>query len=147
MDTAVDEIAEGVFRFSTWIPDITEHGFTFNQFLLTGDQPFLFHTGQKFLYPNVSQAVSRHHRDPVLRRPVHPHRAGPGAHRIRLRGAGLAAEGVFHATGLTTTLTLDQLADLGPTTLAIMHGSSYAGDGAAQLRSLRDGYAELAERG
>lgn len=61
----------------------------------------------------------------------------------------LAAEGVFHATGLTTTLTptLDQLADLGPTTLAIMHGSSYAGDGAAQLHSLRDGYAELAERG
>ncbi|MDT5326649.1 MAG: hypothetical protein QOF25_3801, partial [Mycobacterium sp.] len=35
LDTKVDEIADGIFRFSTWIPDITEHGFTINQFLLT----------------------------------------------------------------------------------------------------------------
>ena len=27
--------------------------------------------------------------------------------------------------------------------LAIMHGSSYSGDGAAQLRALADGYAEM----
>ncbi len=39
-ETTIDEIAEGIFRFSTWIPGITEHGFTFNQFLLTGEQPF-----------------------------------------------------------------------------------------------------------
>ncbi|SIJ63583.1 putative flavoprotein [Mycobacteroides abscessus subsp. bolletii] len=61
----------------------------------------------------------------------------------------LAAEGLFHATGLTTTLapTLEQLAALEPATLAIMHGSSYVGDGAGQLRLLRDGYTELANRG
>ena len=39
LHTSVDEIADQVFRFSTWVPDISEHGFTFNQFLLTGDQP------------------------------------------------------------------------------------------------------------
>jgi len=38
--TSVDEIADQVFRLSTWVPDISEQGFTFNQFLLTGDQPF-----------------------------------------------------------------------------------------------------------
>ncbi|MBN7301776.1 hypothetical protein I3U40_22815 [Mycobacteroides abscessus subsp. abscessus] len=61
----------------------------------------------------------------------------------------MAAEGLFHATGLTTTLapTLEQLAALEPATLAIMHGSSYVGDGAGQLRLLRDGYTELANRG
>jgi hypothetical protein len=32
---------------------------------------------------------------------------------------------------------------MAPTTLAIMHGSSYAGDGAAQLRALSDGYAVM----
>jgi hypothetical protein len=32
-------------------PGITEHGFTFNQFLLTGDEPFLFHCGQRQLFP------------------------------------------------------------------------------------------------
>ena len=58
----------------------------------------------------------------------------------------LEAEQVFHATGLTTNLgpTLEQLAELNPTTLAIMHGSSYTGDGAAQLRTLADGYASMA---
>ncbi len=43
----VDEIAQDIYRISTWVPGITEHGFTFNQFLLTGDQPFLFHTGSR----------------------------------------------------------------------------------------------------
>ena len=40
LHTKVDEIAQGIFRISTWVPGITEHGFTFNQFLLTGDEPF-----------------------------------------------------------------------------------------------------------
>ena len=58
----------------------------------------------------------------------------------------LAAEEVFHATGLTTNLpqTLEQLAALNPTTLAMMHGSSFTGDGAGQLRTLSDGYGALA---
>jgi len=61
----------------------------------------------------------------------------------------LEAEAVFHATGLTTNLvpTLHQLAELKPTTLAMMHGSSYSGDGAAQLRALADGYAAMASAG
>jgi flavorubredoxin len=58
----------------------------------------------------------------------------------------LEAEGFFHATGLTTNLqpTLAQLAALNPTTLAVMHGSSFAGDCAGQLRGLADGYAVMA---
>jgi len=44
---------------STWVPDITEYGFTFNQFLLTGDEPLLFHTGQRQLFPLVSAAINR----------------------------------------------------------------------------------------
>jgi flavorubredoxin len=61
----------------------------------------------------------------------------------------LEAEQVFRATGLTTNLgpTLEQLAELHPTTLAIMHGSAYTGDGAAQLRALADGYAAMAGSG
>jgi len=57
----------------------------------------------------------------------------------------VAAEGLFHATGLTSSLvpTLHQLAELNPTTLALMHGASFRGDGAAQLRGLADGYAAM----
>jgi hypothetical protein len=35
-----------------------------------------------------------------------------------------------------------RLAELAPTTLALMHGPSYAGDGALQLRGLIDAYDE-----
>lgn len=61
----------------------------------------------------------------------------------------LEAEELLHATGLNTYLgpTLKQLAELRPTTLAIMHGSSYSGDGAAQLQALADGYAAMAGTG
>jgi flavorubredoxin len=234
MDTTVDEIGADIFRLSTWIPDITEHGFTMNQFLLTGDEPFLFHCGHRQLFPLVSAAVAKVIPVEKLRWISFGHveadecgsvnmwlEAAPsaevihgplacaisltdicdrppvvatdepldtGGHRLRfiatphvphnweaglwfdettatlfsgdlLTHAGkcpaltesdcvtpaMEAEEVFHATGLTTNLgpTLEQLAALNPTTLAIMHGAAFSGDGAAQLRGLADGYAAM----
>src|SRR5687767_9767291 len=54
----IDEIADGIFRISTWIPEVTPEGFTFNQFLVRGEEPLLFHTGMRALFPLVSEAVS-----------------------------------------------------------------------------------------
>jgi len=235
METTVNEVARDVYRLSTWIPDIGADGFTFNQFLLTGDEPFLFHCGQRQLFPLVSEAINRVMPVEKLRwisfghleadecgamnmlldaapnaqvthgmlaialslndmcdRPPVPATDEPldiGGHRLRfiptphvphnweaglwfdettstllagdlMAQAGnpaaltesdcvataLEAETFFHATGLTTNLqpTLAQLAELQPTTLAVMHGSSYSGDGAGQLRALADGYAAMA---
>jgi flavorubredoxin len=236
METTVDEIGPDIFRLSTWIPGITESGFTFNQFLIRDEQPFLFHTGMRQLFPLVADALARIIALPALRwiafghveadecgamnqlliaaphaQVIHGELAcmvslndlcdrspvvasvdaplDTGAHRLRfiptphvphnweaglwfdeststlLAGdllsqvgtcpplteadvvePALAAEELFHATGLTTSLpaTLERLASLGPTTLAIMHGASYAGDGGAQLRALADGYAAMA---
>lgn len=60
METSLDEIAEGIFRISTWVPDVAPPaGFTFNQFLVVADQPLLFHTGLRGLFPLVSEAVGR----------------------------------------------------------------------------------------
>lgn len=237
LHTNVDEIAAGIFRISTWVPGITEHGFTFNQFLLTGDEPFLFHCGMRQLFPLVSAAIAKvipveqlrwisfahieadecgamnmllaaapHARvihgplacmlslTDMCDRPPVVAGAGPGdvhdigGHRLRFIATphvphnwesglwfdettstllagdlfthtgqcpaltesdcvapALEAEELFHATGLTTNLaaTLEQLAQLTPTTLALMHGASFRGDGAAQLRSLADGYAAM----
>jgi flavorubredoxin len=236
--TKVDEIASGIFRISTWVPGITEHGFTFNQFLLTGDEPFLFHCGMRQLFPLVSAAIAKvipieqlrwisfahieadecgamnmllaaapqaqviHgplacmlsltdmcDRPPVVAGTEPGDTHDIGGHRLRyiatphvphnwesglwfdettstlLAGdlfthtgqcpaltesdciaPALEAEELFHATGLTTNLapTLEQLAQLTPTTLALMHGASFTGDGAAQLRGLADGYAAMA---
>jgi flavorubredoxin len=54
----------------------------------------------------------------------------------------LVAEEIFHATsiGPNVPATLARLAALEPTTLATMHGPSYRGDGAAQLRALALGF-------
>ena len=240
LQTKVDEIASGIFRISTWVPGITEHGFTFNQFLLTGDEPFLFHCGMRQLFPLVSAAIAKvipveqlrwisfahieadecgamnmllaaapqaqviHgplacmlsltdmcDRPPVVSGTEPGDTHDIGGHRLRfiptphvphnweaglwfdettgtllagdllthvgkpppltesdLVEKAIAAEELFHATGLSTVLapTLHELADLQPTTLALMHGASFTGDGAAQLRGLAAGYAELAAR-
>ena len=238
LQTKVDEIASGIFRISTWVPGITEHGFTFNQFLLTGDEPFLFHCGMRQLFPLVSTAIAKvipieqlrwisfahieadecgamnmllaaapqaqviHgplacmlsltdmcDRPPVVSGTEPGDTHDIGGHRLRFIATphvphnwesglwfdettstllagdllthtgqcpaltesdciapALEAEELFHATGLTTNLapTLEQLAQLTPTTLALMHGASFTGDGAAQLRGLADGYAAMA---
>src|SRR5256885_13635895 len=57
--TTTSEIADGVFRFSTFVPNVTPDGFTFNQFLIKGEEPLLFHTGPRALFGLVSEAVSK----------------------------------------------------------------------------------------
>ena len=61
-----------------------------------------------------------------------------------LVGPAMLAEDMFAATCLTpqTGATMRRLAELSPTTLALMHGPSYAGDGATQLRGLAGAYEE-----
>jgi flavorubredoxin len=233
VDTTIDEIAPDIFRLSTFVPDVGPTGMSFNQFLVRDEQPFLFHTGMRGLFPLVSGAIERvlpvadlrwisfghveadecgAMNDLLAAAPasqvVHselaclislndladrpPHAVGDGdvldlgAHRLRFLatphvphnwesglwfdettgtllsgdlftnvGAGparaeddlvapaLDAEAMFHATsmGPAVPATIRRLAALAPTTLAVMHGSSFRGDGALQLEALAAGYA------
>jgi flavorubredoxin len=59
MTTTVDEIADGVYRLSTYVRDVEPDGITFNQFLLQADEPLLFHCGQRWLFDDVSHAAAR----------------------------------------------------------------------------------------
>src|SRR5689334_1922497 len=59
MQTNIHEIADGVYRLSTVVPDAAPGGFTFNQYLIDGDEPTLFHTGARQLFPLVSEAVGK----------------------------------------------------------------------------------------
>ena len=60
MQTKVDEIADGIFRLSTFVREIAPPaGFVFNQFLILGDAPLLFHTGHRRMFPMVREAVTR----------------------------------------------------------------------------------------
>ena len=232
MQTRVSEIADHTFRLSTFVPDVGPTGFTFNQFLVVDDEPLLFHTGPRGMFPLVSEAIASVLPVERLRWITFGHveadecgamnlflAAAPnaqvahgglgcmvslndladrmplpmtdgqvleiGAHRVRhidtphvphgwearvlydettgtlfagdlfsnvgdpsplttddIVGVAGEAEDMFGATCLTpdTAPTIRRLADLAPTTIAVMHGSSFAGDGAAALRALADDY-------
>jgi hypothetical protein len=54
METRIDEIADRIYRLSTFVPETAPPaGITFNQFLIDADEPLLFHCGQRFLFPGV----------------------------------------------------------------------------------------------
>ena len=53
----VDEVADRIYRQSTFVPDIGPTGFTFNQFLIDADDPAVFHTRPRAKFPVVSEAV------------------------------------------------------------------------------------------
>ena len=54
--TTVDEIAPDVFRISTYVP---EANLQFAQFLVRDDEPLLFETGMRALFPAVRDAVAQ----------------------------------------------------------------------------------------
>jgi flavorubredoxin len=236
MATIVDEIADGVYRLSTWVPDIAPPvGFTFNQFLIDADEPLLFHTGPRGMFPLVSEAVMRIIPLERLRwiafghveadecgsmnewlaaapraqvahgvigcmvsindmadRPPRPLADGEvmdlGGKRVRhldtphvphgwdarvlyeettatllcgdlfthlgngpavtsddIVGPAIEAEKIFRSTALApdTAAAIRRLGDLAPANLALMHGSSYNGDGTKALYDLAAAYETL----
>ncbi len=232
MKTAIDEIAEGIYRICTYVADAALDGFTFNQFIIDAEEPLLFHTGPRKMYPEIAEAAERvmpvdrlrwisfghvesdecgsmnrwlhaapdavlavgqlgldvsvgdlADRMPLawadgevfdlggrrVRRIETPHvphgwdagllyeevtgtllagdlfthtGGGPPMRDDDIVERAFAAEDMFKATALTpaTAPTIRRLADLAPTTLALMHGSSFDGDCQEALVALADGY-------
>jgi flavorubredoxin len=240
METRVDEIADGIYRLSTYVPEVGPSGFAFNQFVVKADEPLLFHCGPRQMFPLVSDAAARvvpleqfrwitfghveadecgsmndwlavaphaevaHGATGVLvslndmadrapriledgevidlggKRVRHfdtphvPHNwearvlheetthtllcgdigtmmgDGPAVTEDDIVAPALETEDLFLASSLTPAMapTMRKLAELRPSTLAIMHGPSYQGDGAAMLEGLAHAYAKrVAEAG
>ena len=57
-NTTAAEIAKGIHRISTYVPAGPPGGITFNQFIIHGDEPLLFHTGTRQLFPDVRDCVA-----------------------------------------------------------------------------------------
>jgi flavorubredoxin len=232
METKVDEIAGGIYRLSTFLPEVGPTGFTFNQFVVDADEPLMFHTGPRQFFPLISEAVGRIMPVENLRwitfghvesdesgamnewlaaapqsqvahgalgcevsvndladRPPRPLADGEvidlGGKRVRqlttphvphnwesqvfyeettgtllcgdvgsqlgngpavtdddIVAGAIEAEEMFQSSSITaaTAPTIRRMADLEPKTLAIMHGSSFSGDGAGTLRAIADYY-------
>lgn len=59
MQTTVDQITDRIYRISTCVPELAPGGFTFNQFLVDAEEPLLYHTGMRALFPAVRDAVEK----------------------------------------------------------------------------------------
>ena len=55
--TRIDEVAEGIYRISTPVT-VLPGGFSFNQYLVVDEEPLLFHTGPRRMFPLVREAVA-----------------------------------------------------------------------------------------
>lgn len=48
------EVADGIYRINTPVP-----GFSFNQYLIVDEEPLLFHTGPRKMFPLIREAVAK----------------------------------------------------------------------------------------
>jgi flavorubredoxin len=116
-NTLIDEIADGIYRLSTFVSDVGPTGFTFNQFLIDDDEPLLFHTGQRMLFGSVSEAVATIMPIEKLRWITFGHvEADECGSMNQFLGAAPRAE-VAHG-GLGCMVSLNDLADRPPVPLA-----------------------------
>ncbi|HVX19334.1 MAG TPA: MBL fold metallo-hydrolase [Acidimicrobiales bacterium] len=56
MSTTIDEVGDRIYRISTFVEAAN---LPFNQYLIDADEPLLFHTGLRALFPDVRAAIDR----------------------------------------------------------------------------------------
>lgn len=56
--TNVHEVADGIYRINTPVQFEGGIGFSFNQYLIVDDEPLLYHTGPRKMFPLVREAVA-----------------------------------------------------------------------------------------
>lgn len=54
--TNINEVADGIYRINT--PVDIAGGFSFNQYLIVDDEPLIFHTGPRKMFPLISEAIA-----------------------------------------------------------------------------------------
>jgi flavorubredoxin len=57
--TTINEIADGIYRIFSPVEITGAGSFSFNQYLIVDDEPLLFHTGLRRLFPPVRAAIAR----------------------------------------------------------------------------------------
>jgi len=118
MKTQIDEIAERIYRLSTFVPEIAPPaGFTFNQYLVDADEPLLFHCGPRMMFPLVSAAFATITPIERLRWIAFGHVEADECGSMNLWLAAAPKAQVVHG-GLACMVSLNDLADRPPRALA-----------------------------
>jgi len=113
METTVHEIADGIYRLSTFVSDVPPQGLRFNQYLIDADEPLLFHTGPRALFPLVSAAVARVMPVERLRRVAFGHFESDECGSMNLF-LGAAPDAVISHTAMGCAVSINDLADRPP---------------------------------
>ena len=117
METRVAEIAPGIYRLSTFVPDVAPPaGFTFNQFLIDADEPLLFHCGPRAMFPLVSEAVAKVMPVERLRWISFSHLESDEAGAMNLWLAAAPKAEIAHGA-IGTMVSINDMADRPPRTL------------------------------
>ena len=58
METSINEVANRIYRLSNFVADIGPTGFTFNQYFIDDEEPLLFHTGPRAMFPLLAAAIA-----------------------------------------------------------------------------------------
>lgn len=117
MDTRTDEVADGIFRLSTFVPDIGPTGFTFNQYLIVDDDPLVFHTGHRAAFGALAEAIAALMPLERLRWVTFGHVEADECGAMNLLLAAAPHAEVAHGA-LGCMVSLDDLADRPPVPLA-----------------------------
>ena len=115
MATRVDEIADRVYRISTYTP--LGPGLCFNQFLIDGDEPMLFHTGFRHMFADVSAAIATVMPVERLRWISFSHLEADESGAMNAFLAAAPRAQVLHGQ-IGTMISINDLADREPRTLA-----------------------------
>ncbi len=121
--TAIDEIADGIYRINTPVDTPDGGGFSFNQYLILDDEPLLFHTGLRRTFPLVRAAIAAVMPVERLRHIAFSHFEGDecGALNLLLQ----AAPGAQPVCGkVAAMVSVNDYADRPP--LALAHGEQIA---------------------
>jgi flavorubredoxin len=117
MRTRITEIADGVYRLSMFVPEVAPPaGFSFNQFLLTADEPLLFHCGYRGMFEPISAAVKEILPIERLRWISFSHLEGDESGAMNLWLAAAPKAQVVQGT-LSCDISLNDLADRAPRAL------------------------------
>src|SRR4029079_2893041 len=96
-----------------FVPEIGPTGFTFNQFLIDADEPLLFHTGPRAMFPLVSEAIGTVMPIERLRWITFGHLESDECGSMNLLLAAAPNAQVAH-TGLGCMVSINDLADREP---------------------------------
>lgn len=119
--TNVHEVSDGIYRISTPVVLEGAHGFTFNQYLVVDEEPLLFHTGLRKMFPLVREAVASVMPPERLRYIAFSHVEADECGSLN-QWLAVAPESVPLCGAVAAMVSIQDLADRGPRALADHEG-------------------------